>query len=117
MQTGFSQQLEDYQWKNRLLILVAKEENPKKNTQSKIFAKEEAALNDCELIVLHKPSGDEELLSAFHIEPAFEGVLLIGKDGGLKFKKPFLVEPETIFSIIDQMPMRRAEMRRKQSKN
>jgi hypothetical protein len=39
------------------------------------------------------------------------GLLLIGKDGGVKLKKEFIVPPDEIFTLIDSMPMRRAEMK------
>jgi hypothetical protein len=45
----------------------------------------------------------------------FQGVLLIGKDGGIKLKEPFSVQPIRIFDLIDSMPMRQSEMRRKNS--
>ena len=41
----------------------------------------------------------------------FRGLLLIGKDGGIKLKESFVVNPESIFNLIDGMPMRQAEMK------
>jgi hypothetical protein len=41
----------------------------------------------------------------------FQGVVLIGKDGGVKFKERFMVAPATIFDIVDSMPMRQAEIK------
>ena len=41
----------------------------------------------------------------------FRGLLLIGKDGGIKLKESFVVNPESIFNLIDSMPMRQAEMK------
>lgn len=38
-------------------------------------------------------------------------VLLIGKDGGLKRRYTQPVKPEILFGTIDQMPMRRQEMK------
>ncbi len=42
---------------------------------------------------------------------SFKGIVLIGKDGSIKLKKPFLVSAKEIFDLIDSMPMRRAEMK------
>ena len=42
-------------------------------------------------------------------------VLLVGKDGGEKNRWTVPVEPRTVFSLIDAMPMRRAEMKRRRS--
>ncbi len=38
-------------------------------------------------------------------------VVLIGKDGGEKLRRPTPLAPEELFAIVDAMPMRRAEMR------
>jgi len=46
------------------------------------------------------------------IDLDFQGVILIGKDGGIKLKRPFLVKPKIIFETIDSMPMRKEEMRK-----
>ena len=42
-------------------------------------------------------------------------VLLIGKDGGVKLRRPGPVPAERIFALIDDMPMRRAEARQPRS--
>jgi hypothetical protein len=39
-------------------------------------------------------------------------VLLIGKDGGVKFRATRPVAAEELFALIDTMPMRRQEMKR-----
>ncbi|MEL6747685.1 MAG: DUF4174 domain-containing protein, partial [Pseudomonadota bacterium] len=38
--------------------------------------------------------------------------LLVGKDGGVKRRAHLPVRLETLFEVIDSMPMRREEMRR-----
>jgi hypothetical protein len=48
----------------------------------------------------------------FTPEPAGTAVLLIGKDGNLKARSTDL-DLEATFDLIDQMPMRREELRRK----
>jgi hypothetical protein len=40
-------------------------------------------------------------------------VILIGKDGGEKFRQDRKVELKDIFKIIDVMPMRQQEMKKK----
>ena len=42
----------------------------------------------------------------------YSGVVLIGKDGGVKLRNDFGVAPQKIFDLIDGMPMRRAEIRK-----
>ena len=41
----------------------------------------------------------------------FQGIILIGKDGGVKLRKKYIVEANEVFDLIDQMPMRRSEMK------
>jgi hypothetical protein len=38
-------------------------------------------------------------------------VVLIGKDGGEKLRRPTPLAPDELFALVDAMPMRRAEMR------
>ncbi len=42
-------------------------------------------------------------------------VLLLGKDGGVKLRRPGPVPAERIFALIDEMPMRRDEARQPRS--
>ena len=43
-------------------------------------------------------------------------VILIGLDGGVKLRDTKLVSTETLFALIDGMPMRKAELRRQGEK-
>ena len=82
------------------------------NQQRQIFELKQSQLEERDIILLNrKPKSSE--LSRFSLDGNFQGVLLIGKDGGIKLKKPFIVKPQTIFDLVDSMPMRRAEMRSK----
>ena len=38
-------------------------------------------------------------------------VVLIGKDGGEKLRRPAPLAPDELFALVDAMPTRRAEMR------
>ena len=54
----------------------------------------------------------EQLLNSYFTPaPSDTAVLLIGKDGGVKSRSSDL-DLEATFGLIDQMPMRRQEMRR-----
>ncbi len=52
-----------------------------------------------------------EIKTSKKIPHNFEGYFLIGKDGGIKSKEPYPIQPEAIFNLIDGMPMRKAEMK------
>jgi len=121
-----AQNLEDYKWKNRILVLVDEATDTDAiQSQLQALTAEEAALLDRDLRIFLVAKNNvsyqngklsdisaENLRQKLNIPLEFKGLLLIGKDGGVKMKKEFLVDPETIFSLIDGMPMRRAEMRK-----
>ena len=121
-----AQDLKDYQWKNRILVLFDEEiDTPPLQSQLKAFAVDQEALTDRNLIIflitengVYDDGGESVALNAerlrnnLGIEKDFTGTVLIGKDGGVKLKKEFHVDPETIFTLIDGMPMRRSEMRK-----
>lgn len=114
----------DYQWEKRILILC--DQSLKSNNlkvQLEVLQSEEQALKERDLLLfllandgIYKPDGTKTTLSLentrsrWNFSTDFTGVLLIGKDGGVKLKQAFIVKPEKIFALIDGMPMRRAEM-------
>lgn len=122
--SSFSQDLTDYMWKNRILLLCEKGEKlSRSQEQIALFAPLRKEMEERQLLIL---IFDGEVLRDTNlkvlsrrgsrgVKKDFKGVLLIGKDGGVKSKSDFFVEPKNIFEIIDSMPMRRAEMKQKQS--
>ncbi len=110
---SMAQSIQEYRWKNRLIILVSDTPNSAKlNQQRQIFEQKQSQLEERDMILLNRQTQSPDL-SRFALDTHFEGVLLIGKDGGIKLQKPFFVEPQEIFDLVDSMPMRRAEMRSK----
>lgn len=115
----------DYKWKNRILILSDRSlETKNMEAQLKVLQSKEEALQERDLLLflsttegVYKPDGTKTTLSRedsqsrWNIQNDFTGLLLIGKDGGVKLKQDFVVAPKEIFDLIDGMPMRRAEMR------
>lgn len=127
---GFSkniaaQDLDDYRWKNRLLLLVdaTRDTDALKSQLNELTSNKEALRERDLLIFLLTPNavytsdGNPSKLKAktiygsFDIPSGFAGTLLIGKDGGAKLKEAFEVSAQEIFDLIDSMPMRRREMR------
>ncbi|WP_276165740.1 DUF4174 domain-containing protein [Zobellia alginiliquefaciens] len=119
------QGLEDYKWKNRLLIFVTQNsDNQALKTNLNAFTEEQQDLSERDLLLfilnpesINNPNGNDLDLNAevtynqLNLTSDFDGVLLIGKDGGIKAKEAYPVTPETIFTKIDGMPMRQAEKR------
>lgn len=117
-----AQDLDSYQWKNRIILL--KESDMKSdwlNAQVKRLQSDMGELNERQLLVfiicnelvydIERNMVDldaQTIVQQFDLDP-FNGLVLIGKDGGIKMKEDFIVNPKTIFELIDRMPMRQAE--------
>ena len=114
-----AQDLDTYKWNNRIIIL--KESNLESDwlkAQVKRLQSDLSELNDRQLVVFILTNGlvydleqNETDLDAKIIEEQFaisnfEGLMLIGKDGSIKLKEAFIVNPKIIFELIDSMPMR-----------
>lgn len=118
--TAQAQSINTLKWKKRVLLLM----EPKGDLslckkQLLAFKGLDEEIRERDLILLcynGKQLLDEKLeVTSYQLssnpDPGFQGVLLLGKDGGVKLKEPFVIEPRTIFQLIDRMPMRKAEMR------
>ena len=120
--------LNAYQWKHRLLFLFV----PSENDLSYLSLKEEIEhqakeVLDRDLLVVHVPEKGEgrfgkERLSAGQVlslwthlsaSPGQLTTILVGKDGGEKFRQTGVIRLKEIFQIIDAMPMRQQEMKKK----
>lgn len=108
-----AQEFSKYQWKKRLAVLVSSNfDDLKPTAQFQMFKEKSEELEERDMLVL-KVDSNSSKLQGLGIEKDFEGVLLIGKDGGLKARYPYTVEPSKLFELVDGMPMRKAEMRKK----
>lgn len=120
---AFSQNLDSYRWKNRLVLLVVNDEQaPQLDEQLKRFQEDPARLKERKLeIITIKPKAyrlgnnawrsDTTLYKQYHRKDSFEFVL-IGLDGGEKLRKPQPIQLAELYRIIDSMPVRAAEIRR-----
>lgn len=110
-----TQHIKNYRWKNRVIVLVDNNRNSEAlQEQLTVLNRYKTDLTDRDMIVF-TPSGEvaPKILKELSVAPNFQGILLIGKDGGVKFQERFPVRPETLFALVDTMPMRQAEMKRK----
>ena len=112
--------LSDYQWKNRLILVQASDENAGEiemlrsaragvddrdvvwfvNTGSEVVSNQQSLSNSLE----------SEIKTLLEKGRSDERVLLIGKDGCIKSREVSL-DLDAIFRRIDAMPMRMREMR------
>ena len=114
-----AQNLEKYLWKNRVILLF--EGNGHKSgyqQQLEVLQSESKELLERNIVTILPKNGEKALfLENLGLENDFYGLVLLGKDGGIKLKEEFVVKPQIIFRLIDAMPMRRAEMRKKNRPN
>ncbi len=118
-----------YRWKNRVLLVFASspddeaaiEQRRKNDARESGFAERDliqAFLYDTgdgtfgpEQV---PPASAAETRQRLDVPSDAFALLLIGKDGGVKFRSDRPVEPQQIFDLIDAMPMRQQEMRHRQ---
>ena len=124
-----AQNLDDHLWKDRVILLFASSpQQPHFQEQLGILTKEAEEVTARELVLYtifpergQQPGGGalsftqaRGLFHTYGITPgAGFAFLLIGKDGTEKLRKKEPVSAQELFSLIDSMPMRQAEMRRK----
>jgi hypothetical protein len=125
---AFSMDLTPFECKNRVLLMFAPDDhNPHLKMLKAEIDRRHFEVDDRDLVVFKVfesgPSfmGDMELSQSaadslrdyFNIPRNAFVVVLVGKDGGVKLKSDERVTIEDVFDLIDSMPMRQHEMRRK----
>lgn len=127
-QEAWSMDLNQFQWKNRLLFIFAPQEGDSfsQALQSEISTQpDEIAERD--LVVFKIFETGPSYMETTRIDPQTAAAIrtkfaaplgqftciLVGKDGGIKLRQDSQVKLEEVFDLIDGMPMRREEMRQK----
>lgn len=118
--------LDRFLWKNRVVLVVDHNvAHPKQMVQFMAFYKKKAENKDRDLVLLGLTKNQtflgfevlsvppEDLLKQLRLGPAFQGMLLLGKDGGIKLKSTSFTNPEDVYTLIDGMPMRKQEVKLK----
>lgn len=124
--SSFSQDLKKHQWKNRVLLIYTDDKNADDfKHQIKVLSEDKKGLAERKLVVYQFTKNDFTtdfdkawLTSNFLYKNYVNNnepfkVLLIGLDGGIKLEQNKILSLEKLFSIIDGMPMRRRELKRK----
>jgi hypothetical protein len=60
---------------------------------------------------VHQKINSNEIRDRYEVSENEFRYILLGKDGGVKYNKNSFVKNQTLFAIIDAMPMRQREMR------
>ena len=117
--------LNQYRWKNRVLVVSAPAEddrNLKEQKKAVVLSAEEFAERDMAFVTLLDSgvsrAGDRRLTSkevataraALGVRRGSFNVALIGKDGSVKLSRQEATSMTDIYALIDTMPMRQQEM-------
>jgi len=128
-QTVGQQSLDQFRWKNRIILIHDGGNDSLAERQIKALSQKMEGVKERDLLifVLHA-KGDSiteigksqdlglsysQIVEERQIPRDSFSFLLIGKDGGTKIKESKEVEVQKVFDTIDAMPVRQAEMRRK----
>lgn len=122
-------QLARHQWEDRILLVFSESsEDSLLVQQITHFEEDTAGLEDRDLMIyqIYKdkgvaPNGKElsakstkQLRAKYKVISNSFTIVLIGKDGGEKLRRSNeILTRKVLYQTIDSMPMRRAEMRRK----
>ena len=103
-------ELNQYLWKNRIILTFADDEDHPDLIKLKVEMKE----NNCGILnrdLLHFHfSNDHKIGNITTKNDQSFRILLIGKDGGIKYESNRSVSLIQLFELIDSMPMRQDEM-------
>ena len=118
-----AQMKEKHQWTDRLILVLAEtDQDNRLEQQVELLLANKVELHDRKLVVYqivpdrYKNNKQKDwrrgstLYENYSSGAPFE-VILIGLDGGEKLRKAEVTDPATFFDLIDQMPMRRNELR------
>ncbi|MHA6246430.1 DUF4174 domain-containing protein [Pontibacter sp. CAU 1760] len=118
--------LKAYKWKRRpLLLFTPARDHPAYVRQQALLRSVNDGLQDRDMVLIElvgpqevyldgvrqKKQQSKALRNRFQISADDFAVVLVGKDGTRKLQRSSPVPIEDIFGLIDQMPMRRQEMR------
>tara|TARA_B100002052_G_C15621820_1_gene480018 strand:+ start:35 stop:490 length:456 start_codon:yes stop_codon:yes gene_type:complete len=121
--------LKNLEWENRIIIVLSDKNNFVKQQIDDLRNYSEEII-DRDLVIIYS-EGDDLIVSfdGFESKNKIDEAsylnihkkyydkdsrfLLIGKDGGIKIDKNEFIESKEIFKIIDDMPMRKIEMKNK----
>ncbi|MDX1462660.1 MAG: DUF4174 domain-containing protein [Marinirhabdus sp.] len=115
-----AQDLKKHQWEHRIIVVSSSTfENQEAKEQLQLLKKDTGALDERKLVIYHVTNSgytvdfSEDIQVSEKTQFAIESfqVSLIGLDGTEKFHATEVQPAAKFFTLIDAMPMRRAEMK------
>ena len=104
--------LENYKWKKRILLLIAKEEDSSLTNEVNKFFINQKCKNDernLELLKIKKDNGSHIKRTSYFKDKT--GIWLIGYDGNIKGYTEDNTLLSNLHNLIDNMPIRKEEMK------
>jgi Domain of unknown function (DUF4174) len=118
--------LDGYRWQNRLLLVFAPDaDSALYRRQQEMLLVAERGLNERDMVIIFvrdavstkgrpaAPVAAVDLRDAYGVLPHEFRVVLIGKDGGVKLRQEEPISVADLFALIDSMPMRKQEKRKR----
>ena len=101
--------LDEFHWKNRVLVVVAPAGNAAAETQRRIY--ESSAKGTSERSIVLTEAADDSERSRLSADVRRFEVFLVGKDGHTAVSSDKPLSADDLFARVDAMPMRQDEMR------
>ncbi len=109
---AFELDLNDFLWLKRPIVVFADTEaDPRFIQQMDLLTSRLEALDDRDVVILTDTDPAAESDIRLKLRPRGFMMVLIGKDGGVKLRKPAPWSVREIGRVIDKMPMRQQELR------
>ena len=103
--------LSAYQWTHRPVVVFANSpEDVNYKRQIKMLERDIESLVDRDVIILTDTTPSTATPLRDELRPRGFAILLIGKDGQVKLRKPFPWSVRELSRAVDKMPMRRQEL-------
>lgn len=104
--------LSEFRWKKRpVLVFADSDDDPAYIEQIELLRERPEELLERDVIVLTDTDPEARAALRLKLRPRGFMLVLVGKDGGVKLRKPFPWDVREITRSIDKMPMRQREIR------
>ena len=101
-----------FQTANPRRLLLFGKDRPSLESQLKVLAKDSLGFAERD-VKIEMLSFENALAKKYNVNKGELTLILIGRDGGEKYRSHTPVSTQTLFDIIDSMPMRQSEIRKK----
>ncbi|MEM9046679.1 MAG: DUF4174 domain-containing protein [Pseudomonadota bacterium] len=103
--------LDSFTWENRPILVFGEHGDPRIDEQMALFSDAALELEDRRNVIIVETDPTSDLWTRYR--PNGFTVILIGLDGGEKFRNNAVTDPDELNELIDTMPMRQNEIQRR----